>query len=72
MMYQQIGKCLKKPGVIMSLPLNYNRKKPKEVQAGALCSVMRMDCVKVINSLTTLTASNKKDPEARGFCLQSF
>ena len=38
-------------------------KKPKEVQAGALCSVMGMDCVKVMNSLTTLTASDKKDPE---------
>ena len=38
-------------------------KKPKEVQAGALCSVMGMDCVKVMNSLTTLTASHKKDPE---------
>ena len=38
-------------------------KKPKEGQAGALCSVMGMDCVKVMNSLTTLTASDKKDPE---------
>ena len=38
-------------------------KKPKEVQAGALCSVMGMDCVKVMNILTTLTASDKKDPE---------
>ena len=38
-------------------------KKPKEVQAGALCSVMGMDCVKVMNSLTTLTAPDKKDPE---------
>ena len=38
-------------------------KKPKEVQAGALCSVMGMDCVKVMSSLTTLTASDKKDPE---------
>ena len=62
MMYQQIGKCLKKPGVIMSLPLNYS-KKPKEVQAGALYSVMGMDSLKVMNSLTTLTASDTKDPE---------
>ena len=38
-------------------------KKPKEGQAGALCSFMGMDCVKVMNSLTTLTASDKKDPE---------
>ena len=38
-------------------------KKPKEGQAGALCSVMGMGCVKVLNSLTTLTASDKKDPE---------
>ena len=38
-------------------------KKPKEVQAGALCSVMGMDCVKVMNSLTTLTDDDKKDPE---------
>ena len=37
-------------------------KKPKEVQAGALCSVMGMDCVKVMNSLTTLPASDKKEP----------
>ena len=50
-------------------------KKPKEVQAGALCSVMGMDCVKVMNSLTTLTASDKKDPEkilsALTHCLRS-
>ncbi|CAH3153171.1 unnamed protein product [Porites evermanni] len=38
-------------------------KKSKEGQAGALCSVMGMDCVKVMNSLTTLTASDKRDPE---------
>ena len=38
-------------------------KKPKEVQAGALCSVMGMDCVKVMNSLTTLNDDDKKDPE---------
>ena len=38
-------------------------KKPKEVQAWALCSFMGMDCVKVMNILTTLTASDKKDPE---------
>ena len=37
-------------------------KKPKEGQAGALCSVMGMDCVKVMNSLTTLPASDKKEP----------
>ena len=39
------------------------KKKPKEVQAGTLCSVMGMDCVKVMNSLITLTASDKRDPE---------
>ena len=38
-------------------------KKPKEVQAGPLCSVMGTDCVKVMNSLTTLTDDDKKDPE---------
>ena len=38
-------------------------KKWKEVQAGALCSVMGMECVKVMNSLTTLTVDDKKDPE---------
>ena len=38
-------------------------KKSKEVQAGALCSVMGMECVKVMNSLTTLTVDDKKDPE---------
>ena len=37
-------------------------KKPKEVLSGTLCSVMGMDCVKVMNSLTSLTASDKKDP----------
>ena len=36
--------------------------KRKEGQAGALCSVMGTDCVKVMNSLTTLTAFDKKDP----------
>ena len=61
-MHQKVGKCLKKLGVVMSLPLNLTRK-PKEVQAGASCSVMGMDCVKVMNILTTLTASDKKDPE---------
>ena len=39
------------------------RELPKVVQAGALCSVMGMDCAKVMNSLTTQTASDKKDPE---------
>ena len=29
-------------------------KKSKEVQAGALCSVMGLECVKVMNSLTAL------------------
>ena len=38
-------------------------RKPKPVQAGALCSVMGMDCVKVMNSLTTLSADDKKDSE---------
>ena len=36
---------------------------PKVVRAGALCSVMGMDFVKVMKSLTTQTASDKKDPE---------
>ena len=35
---------------------------PKVVQAGALCSVMGKDFVKVMNSLTTHTASDKKEP----------
>ena len=39
------------------------RELPKVVQAGALCSVMGMDFVKVMKSLTTQTASGKKDPE---------
>ena len=38
-------------------------KKPKEVQAGTLSSVMGMDCVKVMKSLTTLTDDDKKDAE---------
>ena len=38
-------------------------KKSKEVQAGALCSVMGMESVKVMNSLTTLTVDDKKDLE---------
>ena len=38
-------------------------KKPKPVQAGALCSVMGMDCVNVMNSPTTLSANDKKDSE---------
>ena len=33
-------------------------KKSKEVQAGALCSVMGLECVKVLNSLTTLSAED--------------
>ena len=37
-------------------------KKPKEVKAGALCSVMGMNCVKLMNSLTSLTTSDKKAP----------
>ena len=36
---------------------------PKVVQAGTLCSVMGMDFVKVMNSLTTHTASDNKEPE---------
>ena len=36
---------------------------PKVVLAGALCSVMGMDFVKAMNSLTTHTASDKKEPE---------
>ena len=36
--------------------------KSKEVQAGALCSVMGLECVKVMNSLTTLAAEDKRDP----------
>ena len=39
------------------------RELPKVVQAGALCSVMGMDFVKVMKSLTTQTAFDKKDPE---------
>ena len=39
------------------------RELPKVVQAGALCSVMGMDFVKVMKSLTTQTAPDKKDPE---------
>ena len=38
-------------------------KKPTPVQARALCSVMGMECVKIMNSLTTLSADDKKDPE---------
>ena len=60
--YQQIGNCLEKLGVILSLPLNLTRNLKKD-RHGALCSVMGMDCVKVMNSLTTLTASDKKDRE---------
>ena len=56
MMYQQTGKCLKKLGVIMSLPLNLTRNL-KEYRLGLYASV------KVMNSLTTLTASDKRDPE---------
>ena len=37
--------------------------KSKEVQAGARCSVMGLVCVKVINSLTTLTVEDKSDSE---------
>lgn len=38
-------------------------KKSKEVQAVALCSVMSLECVKVVISLTTLTVEDKSDPE---------
>ena len=44
---------------ITAIKLN---KKSKEVQAGALCSVMGLECVKVMNSLTTLAAEDKRDP----------
>ena len=41
----------------------FNRKS-KEDQAGALCSVMGLECVKVMNSLnTTLTVEDKSDPK---------
>ena len=38
-------------------------KKSKEIQAGTLCSVMEIECVNVMNSLTTLTAGDKEEPE---------
>ena len=38
-------------------------KKSKELQAGALCSVMGLECVKVMNSLTALAPVDKSDPE---------
>ena len=62
-MYQQIGIEIFKEAWCCYVTATELNKKPKEVQAGALCSVMGMDCVKVMNSLTTLTASDKKDPE---------
>ena len=46
-------------------------KKPKEVQAGALCSVMGMNCVKLMNSLTSLTTRNRDFLESIGFSFQS-
>jgi hypothetical protein len=33
------------------------------VHAAALCSIMAPDCVKVMNTLTTLSEDNKKDPK---------
>ena len=39
------------------------KRKSKDVQAGALCSVMGLECVKVMNSLTTLAPEDKSDPE---------
>ena len=38
-------------------------KKCKEVQVGALCSVMGLECVKVMNSLTAVAPEDKSDPE---------
>ena len=38
-------------------------KKSKEVKASALWSVMGLDCVKIMNNLTTLTVEDKGDPE---------
>ena len=38
-------------------------KKPELIQPGALCSVVGMDYVRVMNSLATLSANDKKDPE---------
>lgn len=36
----------------------------RSIQGGALCNVMRIDCVEMMNSLTTLTVKLKiKDPE---------
>ena len=37
--------------------------KDNVVQAAALCSIMGQDCIKVMNSLTTLSADDKKKPE---------
>ena len=36
--------------------------KDKTVQVGILCSVMGSDCLRIMNSLTTLTDQDKKDP----------
>ena len=38
-------------------------KTSREAQAGAPCSVMGLECVKVMNSLITLTVEDKSDPE---------
>ena len=43
--------------------LRYYHKKSTEIQACALCNVMGLECVTVINSLTTLTVEYKSDPE---------
>ena len=59
-MFQSIGNCSDKQYYITATELN---KKSKEVQAGALCSVMGLEYVKVMNSLTTLTIEDKGDPE---------
>ncbi len=37
-------------------------KKEKTVQVGVLCSVMGGDCLKIMESISTLTADDKKDP----------
>ena len=44
--------------------------KAMEVQAGALCTVMGKYCVKVMNSLTTLTEEDKKDPQEDFVCVR--
>ena len=60
-MYQQIGIGIFKEAWCCYVTATELNKKPK-VPAGALCSVMGTDCVEVMNSLTSLTAPDKKDP----------